>query len=65
MDKRGPIAGDPLPGLLPCAAAAIGLVPLEIPDTGHIVDLQMSDQLVAKMAGPDTADKQDILVLIT
>jgi hypothetical protein len=64
MDKRWPIASDPLPRLLPCAAGAIGLVPLKIPDARHIVDLQMSDQSVAQMAGPYTTDEQDILVLI-
>jgi hypothetical protein len=40
------------------------LVPLKIPDAWHIVDLQMSDQSVAQMAGPYTTDEQDILVLI-
>src|SRR5439155_4725423 len=62
MDKWGPIASDPLPRLGPCAARVVGLVPLEIPDARHIVDLQMSDQSVAQMAGPDTTDEQDILV---
>src|SRR2546430_17535452 len=64
MDKRWPIARDPLPRLLLCAAGAISLVPLEIPDSRHIVDLQMSNQSVAQMAGPYTTDEQDILVLI-
>ena len=64
MDKRWPIARDPLPCLLPCATGAIGLVPLKIPNARHIVDLQMPDQSVAQMAGPYTTDEQDILVLI-